>query len=605
MAEENRTSDVKKAPISRRNESIAPAKAATGHSMLRQLFSSEARQCTKVIARGNPHPCDPSIDPIMYPLARQTFLNPAVLLLACVLVVAGMPLRGFARDPDEVETAAPPPEGVPMRIEVPRGRAVLITLSAYSITSPITRFRIKRTSHAGKLGTPRLVSASTAQVRYQPPAGAGPGDDSFVFEVQSDAGVSAPAEVDITITDKAPLFIAPTDIEFGQVLTGGTVRKSLDLQNIGGSIIDGTIKVPDGWTVDGDPDYHLGPGAKQTYTLIFNPTAQTAYTGDIEYTGNLDRATDLNGEGVGPLAVTTGTVQLTPSGGTRSGLIHVVNHTGAPLTVSLTPGPAINTDASATVPANGGTDIAVSATGSETINESVTVEGQGLNTEVAVYAPGADSPTPPNMTTAPVMQSTPPPPSISAPAQPHAPAALIAQAAGSDPGPMPSLDDNGGSSMSLPPLNNPETSQYTPPAGIQTALLTLDHMGRTDAAVSCDFRRDTPAETYRLELQTIALDAHDWPSPKWIPFPGGTISSHGPVASAQMLNLEPAMLYVVRIVGLDGDGQILEISSSLSLTTPPAPAPFWQRWENEEVAIAIVAAGYFWWRMKKGQRRRY
>jgi hypothetical protein len=531
----------------------------------------------------------------MHPLARKTFLKAAALLLGCALAVAGMPLRGLARDPDEIDAPAPPPEGVPMKIEVPRGRAVLITLSAYSITSPIIRFKIKRAAQAGKLGTPRLASASTAQVRYQPPAGAGPGQDSFIFEVQSAAGVSAPAEVDITLTDKDPLFIAPTDIEFGQVLTGGSVRRSLDLQNLGGGIAEGTVKVPDGWTVDGDPDYHLGPGAKQTFTLIFTPTDQTAYTGDIEYTGDLERATDLNGEGVGPLAVTTGSVQLTPAGAVRSGVIHVVNRTGVPLTVHLLAGSVVKTDPSAMVPANGGTDIAVSATGAEAISDDVTVEGQGLKTDVAVYAAGPDPTPPPEAATTPPPQSTPGGPAAASPPAPG----TIAQAASN--GPTPAPDNNDDPSMSLPPLI-PDSTPQSQPRGIEIASLQAGLVSRTNAEVACDFKGDPQADAYRLELQTIGIDSGGRAFAKWIPFPGATLSTHAQAVIAQMPDLQPATLYVVRIVGVDNEGQILEISSPPGVTTLPEPPPWWRQWMKEEVVIVVAGAGYWWWRAKKSRR---
>jgi len=532
----------------------------------------------------------------MHPLARQTFFKAAALVLGCVIAISALPMAGLARDPDAVDPSALPPEGTPMKIEVPRGGAVLITLSAYAVTSPITRFRIKRKTYAGRLGTPRMATATTALVRYQPPAGAGPGDDSFSFEVQSDAGVSAPAEVEIAITDKAPLFIAPTDVEFGQVLTGGSVRKSLDLQNLGGGMAEGTVKVPDGWSVDGDPDYQLGPGAKQTFTLIFTPSQQQPYTGDIEYTGNLDRATDLNGEGVGPLAVTTGTVQLASAGGARTGAIHVVNHTSGALTVRLTPGPTVSSEATAMVPANGAADIAVSATGSGYINDHVTVAGEGLKTDVAIYAVAAAPPQPADLAD----DTTPPATGAATPDPP--PATGMARVANNDTAAAPAPDDSGAASMSLPPLTS-DNSQDTAPEGVEGAALLIGRVGQTQAEVGCDFKGDTQAYGYRLELQTIGIDAQDRPFPKWIPFPGATLTIRGQAAIAEMTDLQPGTLYVVRIVGLDNEGQYVEISTVQGVTTVAAPPPWWQRWAVEEVGIVAVGAGIWWWKKKRVRRR--
>ncbi len=559
------------------------------------MFSSEARQCIKAKARGNPHPRDETIETRMLPLIRKMYSSTVALVLGGIMALAWVPDRGMAKDPYPPDEVAPPPEGTPMKIEVPRGKAVLITLSAYSITSPIVRFKIKRQAEAGKLGTPRMASATTATVRYQPPAGAGPGEDSFEFAVQSQAGVSAPAEVDITITDKDPLFIAPTDIEFGQVLAGGLVRKSLDLQNLGGGMAEGTVKVPDGWSIDGDPAYHLGAGAKQTFTVVFNPTEQRAYTGDIEYTGNLDRATDLNGEGVGPLTVTTGTVQLIPAGAVRMGLLNLVNRTGKALTVKLTPGPGVQTDASVTVPANGGAGINVQAGGTGAIEDHVTVEGEGLNEDVPVIAAAVDpSPAPeaaatpaPAPTAAIVAERSPAPPQMTQVTND------VAQAA-------PTAADNGLPPMSLPPLDGGQ--ENVQPEGIQMAPLQVGLVTETSAEVGCVFRGGVQAQSYRLELQGIGMDSQGRPVVKWIPFPGAAISLRGHAVIAQMPNLLAGTLYVVRIAGLDDQGDMIQVSSMQPIRTVAAPPPWWQRWEKEEVLLVVAGAGAWYWRMRKMRR---
>ena len=254
---------------------------------------------------------------------RQVDINRGRTLLVCTLlaVFALTASAGFGRDQDDFpkDVPPPPPEPNPLNIEVPRGGPVWITLSAYSLTSPITGYRIERGAKAGQLGKPQLVTADTGRVKYKPPAGTGPGRDSFSYEVQSVAGVSAPAEVHITITDKDPVLVAANDLEFSQVLVGGSVRRTLVLQNMGGSLAEGTVKTPEGWTVEGNADYRLGAGEKHTFTVIFKPSEERVYTGDIEYTGNLERATDLNGEGVGPVAVTPGTVELRGAGMVRIG----------------------------------------------------------------------------------------------------------------------------------------------------------------------------------------------------------------------------------------------------------------------------------------------
>jgi hypothetical protein len=602
VVEEKRTRFVKSEQPDREGELFGGAALHAGSamvdSMLRQMFSSKAWQCIKGEARGNLHPRTATIESRMRPLLRKTFLRFAALALGCVIVAGGIASPGFAKDPFPADQPAPPPEGVPMKIEVPRGRAVLITLSAYSLTSPITRFKIRRTAQAGKLGTPHMVSASTAQVRYEPPAGAGPGEDSFVFAVVSDAGVSAPAEVTINITDTEPLFVAPTDVEFGQVLAGGRVRKTIDLQNLGGGMAEGTVKVPDGWTVEGDPDYHLGAGAKESFTLVFAPPDQRAYTGDIEYTGNHERATDLNGEGVGPLAVITGTVELTQAGSLRSGTIHILNRTAQALPVKLTPGESVHVASSATVPGNGAVDIPVQAGLAGGIDDTVTVEGTGLKMAVTVHADGNAPPPMPDMAAAHAVST--PPPAGQPPAQRPASPTEMTQVANTTQAPLTAMDDSSLPPLTLPPADSGD--QYVGPEPFQMASLQIGSVGRKEAEVGCDFKGQAQARSYRLELQTIGIDAQGRPISKWIPFPGASLTTNAQAVTAQMSDLLQGALYVVRIVGLDDQGGMIEFSSVGSIMTPLPGPPWWKRWQVQLTGALLLGAGSWWWRKKKMRR---
>ncbi len=572
-----------------------------GQSMLRRMFSSKARQCIKAIARRNPHPRAPINPPRMNRRCRQFLQKTAALLLACMVALAALPALAAAKNPYGPDPGPPPPQGNPLNIEVPRGRAVLITLSAYSLTSPIIRFRIKRGAEAGKVGIPKFASASTAVVRYQPPDGAGPGDDSFWFAVQSEAGVSAPVEVTIKITDKDPLFVAPTELEFGQVLVGGSAVKTLELQNLGGGLAEGTVKVPDGWTVQGDADYHLGRGEKQDFALIFTPADEQGYTGDIEYTGNEERATDLSGEGVGPLAVTTTTVNLAQAGEMRTGMIHLVNHTNGALPVKLKPGGSIRTDSTATVPANGGVDITVNAAGNDAVDDHVTVEGEGLRMDVAVHADAANAYSAPDIAAA---ATPPPPPRETAPKTSPGPTTVV-QVADAAAAPDSAPDSGAFPSMTLPPLNA-GAEDNSQPEPMQVVLLHIGRVSQTHAEVGSDFKGCTQAQSYRLELQTLGFDSQDHAVIKWIPFPGATLTTRGQMVIAQIPDLQPGTLYVVRLVGLDDQADVIEMSTAGAVTTAPAPPPWWQRWLPEEVGVVVLIGAAWWWKGKttRGYRAR-
>ncbi len=362
-----------------------------------------------------------------------------------------------------------------------------ITLSAYSLTSPITGYRIERGAKAGQLGKPQLVTADTGRVKYKPPAGTGPGRDSFSYEVQSVAGVSAPAEVHITITDKDPVLVAANDLEFSQVLVGGSVRRTLVLQNMGGSLAEGTVKTPEGWTVEGNADYRLGAGEKQTFTVIFKPSEERVYTGDIEYTGNLERATDLNGEGVGPVAVTSGTVELRGAGMVRMGTIHIENRSGAVEALQVAAGPLLDATLTVTVPANGEADLVVRARGDGEIHGSVTLEGDGVKRQVPVHAAAETVPRRSPVAIVPVKSPE------RAPVRPATPVERVRELNAAAPTVAAA---NAGESTANLPLPGPEETDGSPSA-TSVWSLAVGRVTETEALVGCRFKGAPPARAYR------------------------------------------------------------------------------------------------------------
>ena len=69
--------------------------------------------------------------------------------------------------------AAPPslPEPNPLSVEVRQGETVQITLSAYSLTSPIIRYRIREKPRLGTLSPSPYVNGKTGLVTYMPRRG--------------------------------------------------------------------------------------------------------------------------------------------------------------------------------------------------------------------------------------------------------------------------------------------------------------------------------------------------------------------------------------------------------------------------------------------------
>ena len=508
-------------------------------------------------------------------------------------MLALMPLAGAARDRVDFpgDAPPPPPEPNPVTVAVPRGGTVWITLSAYSLTSPIIRYRIKRPPKGGQLGTPQLVTASTGTVRYKPPAGAGPGEDSFAYAVQSLAGVSAPAEVRIKITDKDPLLVAPNDVEFGGALPGETVRRSLTLQNIGGGLAEGTLRVPEGWSIEGDPGYRLGAGEKQNFAVDFTPAEVRDYTGDVEYTGNPERATDLNGQGLAPIAVTSGTVELRESGRMRIGTIYVENRTAGVQTLRLTAGPRLETDATTDVPAKGSAEIVVRGKGGDgEIVDRVTVEGEGLKTDVPVHwAPAPVAEIEPQATPAGLPGASP---------APAAGAPRLSQAASPVTPPAGMPDGTSFTWMSLQPLAPDGEDAAGPVTGIPVVPLGIEGVRESAAIVTCIFK--VAAAGYRVETETVVLDAQHRIEAKWLPFADAKTEVKGTSFRAEMHNLQPGAQYVVRLVGLDGNGEVIE-TSSVGLVWTPMAMKRWN-WAWAALGVVAVAGGVGTWVWRKRLR---
>jgi hypothetical protein len=518
--------------------------------------------------------------------------------MVLVWVLVALPVVAQERNAFPVsDFPPPPPEPNELEIEVPRGGPVWITLSAYSITSPVLRYRIKRPAKAGKLGTPELVTAETGRVKYRPPAGTGPGEDSFSYQVQSKEGVSAPAEVHITITDKDPVLITPNDVEFGELLPGESAKRSLELQNIGGGMAEGSLQVPDGWRLEGDPAYHMGAGETQTFTLTFKAAEVGRYTGDIEYSANPERATDLNVEVVAPIAVTSGTVELREAGEMRIGTIHVENRTEGERTLQVKTGPRLDADGKVTVPAKGAADILVRAKGGDgEVEDRVTVEGEGFEAEVPVHAMAAQGRDQRTEAMAPVK------PVAAGPGSPVQKAQVAVAPAPAPPTPAtaapeetPASADAGLPGMDLPPLA--EAAATPASVGRQVWALGRGKVTETEAVVGCIFKGAPPARSYRLELQKVGLDAQGRPVAQWEPFTRAMLQEKGPLVVAQMVNLQPGRMYVVRLVGLDDQGNVIESSSVGAVWTMPAKRGWAWGWVGAAV-VAMAGAGFWMWRRR-------
>jgi hypothetical protein len=516
-------------------------------------------------------------------------------LLAMVLCLGVLGGPAFGQNDDGFMSSAPnpPPEPNPVQIEVARGHTVEITLSAYSLTSPIIRFRIRRLPKGGKLSAPRMTGDTTGLVRYTPPAGYGAGRDSFSYQVQSSAGFSAPADVQITITDTDPQLITPGDLEFGHVLVGGSATRDITVQNIGGGLAEGTVQVPDPWVITGDSNYSLPGGQKQTFTILFAPTKISSFTGDIEYTGNPDRATDMNGEAVGPIGLPDGPIEMTQSGAMRSATVEIENRTNKTQTLKITPGTRLDSATSIDVPANKSAPLDVRAKGGDgELTDHLVIEGQGIKADLQVHAAALAS-------------NAVPTPEPSATPDTSATSALLAQNSAPQPDasaatPTPSMAD-AFPQLSLTENNQSELGIDIPP-GVRFWKLQLGRaVDDGQMVVGTDFKGAPPAKSYRLEGQILTLDNDGRTVTKWIPLNGPILNVRGTAVAARLDHLMPGGHYVVRLVGLDEQGHVVEFTNGGAIWTLKK-TNHWT-WLVIDLAGGLAFLGAVVWGWRRAQRR--
>lgn len=87
-----------------------------------------------------------------------------------LLLLLAVPAPAAARERDIFKGVAPAslPEPNPLSVQVRQGETVQIRLSAFSLTSPIVRYRIRQKPALGTLSPAAFVNGKTGLVNYTP-----------------------------------------------------------------------------------------------------------------------------------------------------------------------------------------------------------------------------------------------------------------------------------------------------------------------------------------------------------------------------------------------------------------------------------------------------
>lgn len=287
----------------------------------------------------------------------------SLLLCFCAAILAAGTLASAEpKRPPRQPAPVLPPEPRPASATVKRGESVRILLRIYGAAHQPIRFRVKSPPAAGVVSEPEKVGGDAAAVVYKHSGKAEPERDRFTFVVQSEAGVSAPAPVDVTITDDPPILAVPDALEFGNVTPGTASERRITLENRGGGTAQGRLETGGGWSVRGPDEYRMERGETQQFTIVFTPKEEREYRAEIRYTGDMDRVTLLHGFGAEPFAVSPMKLDLTarPNERVRTGVLDLENRTNRAQQAAIEAGEKLRVSSrEIEVPANGKAQVRV------------------------------------------------------------------------------------------------------------------------------------------------------------------------------------------------------------------------------------------------------
>lgn len=164
-------------------------------------------------------------------------------------------------------------------------------------------FLIRKSPQLGTLDEIRRISRNTAVVLYTPNPDAAPGVDSFSFAAKSiDSPVSASATVNIQLLEEPPRVEFPEALEFGTVLVGDTVEKSIPIRNTGGGIAFWQINPPPPWSVKNSGIYRVPGGREFLLHLSFTPTDERDFQARIQMTSDPKSSLLITGSGIIPIS---------------------------------------------------------------------------------------------------------------------------------------------------------------------------------------------------------------------------------------------------------------------------------------------------------------
>ncbi|MFN0128374.1 MAG: hypothetical protein ACKV19_17005 [Verrucomicrobiales bacterium] len=298
---------------------------------------------------------------------------------------------------EAIRRAAQIPTPKDMDVTVLRGVPLRITLSATaSLRQPVI-FRLgERPSH-GALSDPRPSSEGPTQAVVTYTAGPGTANaDSFTFRVKHrDTPTSGSATVRLRIVDPVPDLIAPTELDFGNVIVGESAVRPLVLENKGTAAFSAALALEPPWRLmQESPTVWIDAGAKAEIRLAFAPLSPGDSKTPLAYPGVETPATRLIGRALAPVRLQPSLVQLAwdTKARSRRASVTLENRLQTPVEYTLASSPRLQFSAErGTLPGQGTAEVTVELLlpDAEDFQSLLSVIVQGVREEVPVTGPPA------------------------------------------------------------------------------------------------------------------------------------------------------------------------------------------------------------------------
>jgi hypothetical protein len=184
---------------------------------------------------------------------------------------------------------------------VSRGGVMEIVLEAIPSYGREIIFRIQKQPLHGVLSNLHPTNGHTAVVAYAHDGSKFPLQDEFTFRAQA-AGqsVSESYRCLISISPPPPYLVFDQSVlDFGGLILSGKTRKNITLINQGGTLAEGRLILPRGFSAPLGDRYRLCEGESNSVTIEFNPMEEREYVGEATVQTSVKKNTlHLHGQGI-------------------------------------------------------------------------------------------------------------------------------------------------------------------------------------------------------------------------------------------------------------------------------------------------------------------